>query len=69
MIIQIVNARENPCPRCGGSLSVNTDQFGDYFTCLMCGRGAEVRPAQGMYEHQPNPILMLILDTPGPMGV
>ena len=67
MIIQIVNARENPCPRCGGSLSINNDQFGDYLQCLMCGRSADVRPAQGMYERQPNPIL--ILDAPGPMGV
>ena len=65
MIIQVVNARENPCPRCSGSLSINTDQFGDHFTRLMYGQGAEVRPAQGMYESQHN----LILDTPGPMGV
>ena len=67
MIIQIVNARENPCPRCGGSLSVNTDQFGDYLQCLMCNRSADVRPAQAMYEHRPSP--SLILDNPGPMGV
>ena len=66
MIIRIVDASENPCPRCGGSLSINNDQFGDYLKCLMCSRSAEVRPAQGMYEHMPNPVL--ILDAPRPIG-
>ena len=68
MIIRIVNARENPCPRCGGNLSINNDQFGDYLQCLMCNRSTDVRPTQGMYEHRPNPVLILDAPRPRPMG-
>ena len=25
------------CPRCGGDLTTDSDQYGDYVSCLQCG--------------------------------
>ena len=57
MIIQVMDSKTNPCRRCGGSLSIENDQFGTYLRCLMCSRETELQQAQGMTFRMPNPIL------------
>ena len=35
-------ARQSRCPRCGGNQFHIKDQFGDYLSCLQCGRTVDV---------------------------
>ena len=38
------------CPRCRGDLSVKSDQYGDYISCLQCGYTAEIGDADKVAE-------------------
>lgn len=36
------------CPRCGGNQFHVKDQFGEYLSCLQCGRSVDVESARAL---------------------
>jgi len=35
---------QRKCPKCGGSLYLDNDEFGWYEQCLQCGNQSDLRP-------------------------
>ena len=46
---------ERRCPRCGGNLFVDYDEFGPVYTCLQCGYGVPIKEEKDATKSVANP--------------